>query len=413
MAEALSGDLPPEPMDDLSPEKQKLFLEFKDQAASLIVKGKFLHEDHFLKKWLIARNWDVSKAVAMFAESEKFKKEMDVDHLLDWEPPEVLKQYYCGGIIGHAKDGSPVKLAATNLDMKGLLMACRRQDVIKNRLRECELVVKELEAQTRRLGVWVDKMTIIFDQSHASQMLWGPARDINTYFAKMLESNYPEMLGKMFVVNAPAIFPLLWKLFRPFLAEETKNKIFVLGGDFQKVIAQHIDEDQFPAAYGGTKVDDNGDPMCSGILGPQGLKVPEELYLTEGLVGCDDAVEIEIGFNEKKTVGIDVQQPGSLLKYEFSTKGYDIAFGIDLVAPADACQNGAKTRRHVLPTARYNSHMAPEVGTLLCETAGLYELVFDNSFSWTRGKRLLYRAELLPPVQDAETSAEIDRMRSA
>uniref|UniRef100_A0A1I8H8W6 CRAL-TRIO domain-containing protein n=1 Tax=Macrostomum lignano TaxID=282301 RepID=A0A1I8H8W6_9PLAT len=382
MAEALSGDLPPEPMDDLSPEKQKLFLEFKDQAASLIVKGKFLHEDHFLKKWLIARNWDVSKAVAMFAESEKFKKEMDVDHLLDWEPPEVLKQYYCGGIIGHAKDGSPVKLAATNLDMKGLLMACRRQDVIKNRLRECELVVKELEAQTRRLGVWVDKMTIIFDQSHASQMLWGPARDINTYFAKMLESNYPEMLGKMFVVNAPAIFPLLWKLFRPFLAEETKNKIFVLGGDFQK-------------------------------LGPQGLKVPEELYLTEGLVGCDDAVEIEIGFNEKKTVGIDVQQPGSLLKYEFSTKGYDIAFGIDLVAPADACQNGAKTRRHVLPTARYNSHMAPEVGTLLCETAGLYELVFDNSFSWTRGKRLLYRAELLPPVQDAETSAEIDRMRSA
>ncbi len=45
---------------------------------------------------------------------------MDIDNIENWDPPEVLKKYWAGGISGEAKDGSVVWIdMPCHLDYKG------------------------------------------------------------------------------------------------------------------------------------------------------------------------------------------------------------------------------------------------------------------------------------------------------
>jgi len=43
--------------------------------------------------------------------------------------------------------------------------------------------------------------------------------------AKMGSDNYPEIMGNMFVVNAPMMFTGVWSMCKGFLDERTRNKI--------------------------------------------------------------------------------------------------------------------------------------------------------------------------------------------
>ncbi|PNJ49120.1 T0084652 isoform 3, partial [Pongo abelii] len=49
-------------------------------------------------------------------------------------------------------------------------------------------------------------------------------------FLCMFEENYPETLKRLFVVKAPKLFPVAYNLIKPFLSEDTRKKIMVLGG---------------------------------------------------------------------------------------------------------------------------------------------------------------------------------------
>ena len=46
--------------------------------------------------------------------------------------------------------------------------------------------------------------------------------------------NYPEILGRMFIVNAPFFFTGIWTMVKVFLDEKTRKKITILGTDYRK-----------------------------------------------------------------------------------------------------------------------------------------------------------------------------------
>ena len=41
---------------------------------------------------------------------------------------------------------------------------------------------------------------------------------------------FPETLYKMYLVNCPSVFPLIWRIVRPFIEDDTRQKIEVIGG---------------------------------------------------------------------------------------------------------------------------------------------------------------------------------------
>ena len=63
---------------------------------------------------------------------------------------------------------------------------------------------------------------------------------------------YPEIMGNMFVVNAPYLFAGVWAMVKGFLDERTRNKIQIIGSGFEKTLLQYIDAGSLPTFLGGT-----------------------------------------------------------------------------------------------------------------------------------------------------------------
>nr|KAI8753313.1 retinal-binding protein-like isoform X1 [Biomphalaria glabrata] len=372
---------------DAGLKEEEALRQFKEKISDLITS----QDDYSLKKWLQARNYDVTKAEAMFRTSMAYREKMKVDTLLtDYEPPEVLKKYMSGGNVGHDKEGSPVRVELFgHLDMKGLMYSARKSDLEKVKLKQCEQHLKDWEIMSKKLNRRVDGLVVIFDmEGVSSKMLWRPGLQMYLHLVSLLEDNYPEMLKRMFVINAPRIFPLLYKLCRPLISQDTKNKIHVLGSDYTSTLLKYIDADELPAYLGGNKTDPDGNPRCTTLI-CQGGQVPEEYYLKE----CENSEQMEnatVARGDKLLIELDVTKAGSVLRWEFKTDGYDIGFGVFR-------QEGPEKVTVVEPE-RVNSHMVPEDGNYTCDVPGKYTLVFDNSFSWTRDKAIQYSVEIIQPI---------------
>ncbi|OON19276.1 CRAL/TRIO domain protein, partial [Opisthorchis viverrini] len=78
----------------------------------------------------------------------------------------------------------------------------------------------------------------------------------------VIESNYPEVLGACFVINAPPLFSRLYSLVKPLLSKATQEKVQVLDSNYPETLLQHCDAESLPAVYGGSLIDPDGDPSC-------------------------------------------------------------------------------------------------------------------------------------------------------
>ncbi|RUS79536.1 hypothetical protein EGW08_012704, partial [Elysia chlorotica] len=351
---------------------------FKERVSDLIT----TQDDFSLMKWLKARCFDVDKAEAMFRTSMAYRERMKVDTLLtDWEPPEVIQKYMTGGPVGHDKEGSTVRVELYGrLDMKGLMYSCRRQDMERFKLMQNEELVRDWEIMSKKLNKRVDGVTVIFDmEGVSSKMLWRPGLQMYLHLVRTLEDNYPEALKKLFIVNAPRIFPLLYKIARPLVSEDTKKKIHVLG--VMHPVKVEVDYNNYFTHY---------PPLPSTHHQiKQGGPVPEKYYLNteEDESCCQHMTQVTVARGDQLSIDTQVKDAGSVLRWEFKTDGYDIGFGVFR-------QDGGE-KVAVVPVERVNSHMVPEDGSYSCDVPGTYTVVFDNSYSKIRDKRLLYFIDVI------------------
>jgi hypothetical protein len=73
------------------------------------------------------------------------------------------------------------------------------------------------------------------------------ARDV----LDIVQNYYPERLGAAFVINAPRIFELFWKMISPFLNEVTKSKLNVLKEKDLSTLHALIDPHVLEIPFGG------------------------------------------------------------------------------------------------------------------------------------------------------------------
>mmetsp|Transcript_24780 Transcript_24780/g.41923 ORF Transcript_24780/g.41923 Transcript_24780/m.41923 type:complete len:588 (+) Transcript_24780:75-1838(+) len=62
---------------------------------------------------------------------------------------------------------------------------------------------------------------------------------------------YPERLHRMIIINSPWYFPALYNMFKPFIDARTREKIIILGADYESVLAEYADLSEIPLDYGG------------------------------------------------------------------------------------------------------------------------------------------------------------------
>ncbi|XP_009215364.1 SEC14-like protein 4 isoform X3 [Papio anubis] len=341
----------------------------------------------------------------------EFRKQQDLDNIVTWQPPEVIQLYDSGGLCGYDYEGSPVYFCIIgSLDPKGLLLSASKQDLIRKRIKVCELLLHECELQTQKLGRKIEMALMVFDMEGLSlKHLWKPAVEVYQQFFGILEANYPETLKNLIIIRAPRLFPVAFNLVKSFMSEETRRKIVILGDNWKQELTKFISPDQLPVEFGGTMTDPDGNPKCLTKIN-YGGEVPKSFYLCNQ-VKLQYEHTVSVGRGSSLQVENEILFPGCVLRWQFALDGGDVGFGVFLKTKMGERQK-AREMTEVLPSQRYNAHLVPEDGSLTCLQAGVYVLRFDNTYSRMHAKKLSYTVEvLLPDKASEETLQSLKAMR--
>ncbi|XP_010768243.1 SEC14-like protein 2 [Notothenia coriiceps] len=333
----------------------------------------------------------------LFFQHLEFRKQMKVDAIItDWRPPEVIEKYLSGGMCGHDREGSPVWYDVIGpVDPKGLFLSASKQDFIKSKIRDCEVLQQECDVQSQKLGRNVESITMIYDvEGLGLKHLWKPAIETYTEILQMFEANYPEGLKRLFVIKAPKLFPVAYNLVKHFLSENTRQKINILGANWQEVLMKYIDAEELPVIYGGKLTDPDGDPRCRTMI-HHVSPVPPSYYVRDHVkMEYEQCTSVSRGSSQQ--LDYEILFPGCVLRWQFASEGADIGFGVFVKAKKGEKKKAAQMEEVVL-SQRYNAHLVPEDGSLTCERPGVYVLRFDNTYSMFQAKRISFTVEVLLP----------------
>ncbi|XP_054450433.1 SEC14-like protein 4 [Pteronotus mesoamericanus] len=397
---------------DLSPQQQEALARFRDNLQDLLPTMP-KNDDYFLLRWLRAQTFDLKKSEDMLRKHMEFRKQQDLDNILTWQPLEVIQLYDSGGLCGYDYEGCPVWFDIIGgLDMKGLILSASKQELIRKRIKAYELLLRECELQSEKLGRKVETMVMVFDLEGLSlKHLWKPAVEVYQQFFVILEANYPETVKSLIIVRAPKLFPVAFNLVKSFMSEETRKKIVILGGNWKQELPKFISPDQLPVEFGGTLTDPDGNPKCLTKIN-YGGEVPKSYYLRNQVRMQYDHMAT-VGRGSSLQVDNEVLFPGCALRWQFASDGADIGFGVFLKT-----KKGEKQRVgemiEVMPSQRYNAHLVPEDGSLTCLKAGVYVLRFDNTYSLMHSKKVSYTVEvLLPDKASQEKMQDAKETRSS
>jgi len=163
------------------------------------------------------------------------------------------------------KQGRPIYIERIgNLKIKELFKVTTEERLIKYYIQSYERLLHEMfPACSQAAGHRVEQCVTILDlkgssTSIMSKQVW----DFIKLASNLGQDNYPENLGRMFIVNAPFLFSGIWLVIKPWLDDKTKAKITIIGSKFEPQLLELIDAANLPDFLGGqAKVTEYGEYM--------------------------------------------------------------------------------------------------------------------------------------------------------
>ncbi|WAQ97346.1 S14L1-like protein [Mya arenaria] len=296
-------------------------------------KGKIPKDAHILR-FLRARDFNFEKAREMLVHSLAWRKLHNIDHLLHtYTPPDVLTKYYTGGWHFSDKDGRPLYVLRLGLmDVKGLMKAVGEENLLKHVLWVNEEGLRRASEATKARGHPVSACTCIVDLEGLSMRhLWRPGIRALLRIIEIVEANYPETMGRLLIVRAPRVFPVLWTLISPFIDENTRKKFMIYGGnDYQGPggLVDYIEKKYIPDFL-------EGECYCDV---PEGALVPKSLYKEEFIDRSPDEPPLNVNNSLYTTahiikdypneVLINVPQRGCVITWDFDILKGDMTFTV-------------------------------------------------------------------------------------
>lgn len=294
-------------------------------------KGKIPKDQHVLR-FLRARDFNLDKARELLCQSLTWRKQHQVDFLLDtWEPPQLLQDYYSGGWHHHDRDGRPLYiLRLGQMDTKGLVRALGEEVLLKQILSINEEGLRRCEENTRVFGQPISCWTCLVDLEGLNMRhLWRPGVKALLRIIEVVEANYPETLGRLLILRAPRVFPVLWTLVSPLIDENTRKKFLVYAGnDYQGPggLVDYIDREIIPDFL-------RGDCMCDV---PEGGMVPKSLYRTAEEVESEENCLLTDSIYKSASIFkgapyemlIEITEASSVITWDFDVSKGDVFFNM-------------------------------------------------------------------------------------
>ena len=234
-----------------------------------------LYDDLFLLRFLRARKFDLEKTMLMFKKFLQWRIDMKVDDLRENYQLEHLieiKKLYPHGYHRTDKLGRPIYIELYDkTDVNGLFKLTTEDKMVKYYIKQYERQVKYIfPACSAVVKRPVEQSCTILDANGIGIFsLAGPIKGFVKLASDIGQDYYPEMLGKMTIINVGFLFRAIWSMVKSFIDAKTQSKISLLKSDYQKELLNLIDADKLPKFLGGNCTCDNFLYGCLGSdIGP-------------------------------------------------------------------------------------------------------------------------------------------------
>jgi len=384
-------------------------LSSSQEAALREMKGLFAEiDDHTALRFLRARHFEVKDAANLYRKNVAYRKESGIEKILKSEVPktDLYRKFVPHAFHGFDREGRPIYIEKVGLiDYPTAMTLLDDDDFMRHHLYQMEKQIARCAESSARLGKVVDNFCTIVDLTGLNMSHRKALRLIRAV-AGHDQDHYPERLGKLYIINAPWIFPTFWRMCRVWLDANTVKKINVLGKNYKKELVKHIDPVHLPEEYGGTCKCPGGCVFVHDIsMYKNGASLDEELKASndtqEKTISSRDCFEVKLSCGPEggefswvfKVQGgrdllFSVQQLGGLLDWSLSQSSLH-----DLNDPKHKEKEKEKKPVYVQEPEKIQCHKGN------FSSAGACTLVFkfDNTHSYFTSKSLKFCLRVAPP----------------
>ena len=229
----------------------------KDLVDQKVLPNIQEYDDLFYLRFLRARKFDLVKTMEMFKKYLKWRIDMKVDELLtsyELENLFEIKKVYPHGYHRTDKIGRPVYIERYNLtDVKALFKITTEDKMVKYYIKQYERQIKFIfPACSAVVKKPVEQSCTILDADGIGiTSIFGPIKGFIKLASDIGQDYYPEMLGKMTIVNTGFFFRAVWTMVKGFIDPKTQAKIGLFGSNFKNELLQLVDEDKLPEFFHG------------------------------------------------------------------------------------------------------------------------------------------------------------------
>jgi len=368
----VSGILPPQ-LRDFSADVEAKITEFMN---SRLIQPYLLprHSKFFIHRFLRARKYDLDAAIQMFIEAMKWREEMKVDSIFETFPKtpqyELLVTHYPASYHWKdpplTKDSSVVLLSGIGRVDPSIIQTVGYQNLVQFHI-WCMETLERLHTKTiQEKGYWpgfvmIEDLEGVGYHTFSTRVL-GLMQEIT----RINQNYYPDMLRKMYIINVPSIFYIFWKVIQLWLEQRSIAKIELINGK-ASIIADKIeaifDLSSLPLRLGGTSTRDI--PLAG--FGAASTKMREKPRFK---------IDIPRGTKHEVSHYFEI---GDIISWEFILRDYDIGFTLLYTDENKEIQKIARCEAKKLFS-----------DSITIENPGTYLFLWDNTYSWTRGKFIKY-----------------------
>ncbi|CAL8144981.1 unnamed protein product [Orchesella dallaii] len=181
--------------------------------------------DVVLIRFLRARDYDLDNAETMLRNAVEWRKEIGVDNYLKWTFPPNYYSYLKYQIFGKDYNGVPICwLSVGKWPVKQLVEKEETEQVS----RYIYTIMEKSVQKTAECGT-PGYLIIDMDGLTYTQATHIPSLKIAFHVFQKLEQCYPEIIAKMWIINAPWIFSFAWNFVKGVFAQRTLEKITIFG----------------------------------------------------------------------------------------------------------------------------------------------------------------------------------------
>lgn len=298
---------------DLSSIQEKSLEELKKMLTA-----ETITDEATLLRFLRARSFESKEAYSQYTQAKEWRLNNDIDHILDHDRPfdkEVRKIVSCA-FHKHDKQGRPCYIEHTGrMDIMALLKLPADQ-FMGWHIWNNEKQIQRMTELSRKFGKPIETMVHIHDMAGATMLL---RKALSTFkrLARLDQDYYPERMGKIFIVNTPWVFPVLWKIAKIFVDPKTRAKCVVLKNSELHKLCEYFNPEDLPEEFGGTCRCEGG---CLPPVPKHMLEVKDNPRLTEQTIGAKKTFTF--------TVDCDNQKADLSIAWYFKATSKDIQFGI-------------------------------------------------------------------------------------